>query len=300
MTGILAAVTGLALTLSQAGDAELRSSGDRPHDRGHHGDRHRHVEPDPIIIFPPVFFRRPLPLLGRPGVIYEPVIPSPWPPLGYGWWTPPVVPFDPGYVPAPEWGWNVPHPAAAQPIVPRVEPQPAGPAEPPAEEPEPRPARGSNAQSIALARRLISTGDDFFVRKNYAQASQQYRNAGRTSPVLADAFMRQGFVGVAMGNYPAAAKAFKRGLELDAESARSGFHLDRLYGENQAEKRKAIDALAAASASQLDNGELLFVLGVMLHFDGQAARAVPFFQRAVQLGGVDAPLVRGFLGEPQT
>ena len=43
------------------------------------------------------------------------------------------------------------------------------------------------------------------------------------------------------------------------------------------------------------NADLMFVLGVFLHFDGQAERARKFFAKAKELDGGRAASVDGFL-----
>jgi len=87
-----------------------------------------------------------------------------------------------------------------------------------------------------------------------------------------------------MGRYELALKALKRGLDLDPGWVRSDFRNDELYGPNQAAKRAHIDTLAKAATEGPEDPDLLFLLGVFLHFDGQADRAATFLQRADQLG----------------
>jgi hypothetical protein len=41
----------------------------------------------------------------------------------------------------------------------------------------------------------------------------------------------------------------------------------------------------------------VFLVGVHLHFDGQQARAVPFFERAARLAGGNDAHIQAFLGE---
>ena len=47
--------------------------------------------------------------------------------------------------------------------------------------------------------------------------------------------------------------------------------------------------------SQVGVAFLLFLVGVHLHFDGQAQRAEKFFQRGAELAGDDAEHIRAFM-----
>ena len=55
------------------------------------------------------------------------------------------------------------------------------------------------------------------------------------------------------------------------------------------------ESLAQAATAQPDDGDLLFLLGVILYFDGQPDRAKPFFQRAHNLNPADRANIAAFL-----
>jgi hypothetical protein len=186
--------------------------------------------------------------------------------------------------------WNYPRAGAFRPGPPR---------DVPAEEKKPAGQRGTNAESIARARRFIGLGDKMFGEGKYADSYERYRMASQAAPGLADAYFRQGWALVASGRYESAAKALKRGLELDPNWPKSDFRLDSLYGANGAEKRAHLDMLATAATQNPQDADLLFLTGVFLHFDGQAERARPFFQRAGQLGGVEAKYLKAFDRPPE-
>lgn len=172
---------------------------------------------------------------------------------------------------------------------------PAVPPSRPAREDRPAPQRGTNRDSLASAGKFIGYGDNHFAAQRYNDANQRYKNAAEVAPGLADSYFRQGFALMAMGRYEAAIKAFKRGLDLDPGWITLGFRIDTLYGENKMAKKSHLDALAkAASGEQLDP-DMLFLLGVVLYFDGQTERSAPFFQRANQLS--NSPYLTGFLGQ---
>ncbi len=160
---------------------------------------------------------------------------------------------------------------------------------------EPAVPRASNARSVALGRRFIEFGDAQFLDQKFTTAYLRYKEAVKAAPLLADAWFRQGFALVASGRYEWAARAIKRGLELDPGWPRSNFRVDILYGANRMAKQAHIDALAQAGLDEPDNADLLFLLGVMLHCDGEAPRATPFFQRALELAGGDVAHLKAFL-----
>ena len=151
----------------------------------------------------------------------------------------------------------------------------------------------ANDDAMTQARRIVALGDRHFANQRDSDALQRYKKAAETAPKLAEAHMRLAYAQVALGHYDQAAKAMKRGLVLDPKWPNSGFTNNELYGSGQLAKLSHIDKLAAAATAHPDNPDLLFLVGVYLYFDGQAERAAPFFQRAVQLGG-DGPHLKAF------
>jgi hypothetical protein len=154
--------------------------------------------------------------------------------------------------------------------------------------------RAANPETRGLAWRFISFGDMHFSNEKFGEAYQRYRKAAEIVPELAEAYFRQGFALLGCGRYEMAAKAFKRGVGLDPAWPRSGFRLNELYNANQRAKAAHLEALAAASEKDPNNGDLLFLLGISLFFDGQRDRSTPFFERAAQLAGQGDHL-KGFL-----
>lgn len=160
---------------------------------------------------------------------------------------------------------------------------------------EPVVPRASNARSVALGRRFIEFGDAQFLDQKYTTAYLRYKEAVKAAPLLADAWFRQGFALVASGRYEWAARALKRGLELDPKWPRAGFRIDLLYGDNRMARQAHLDALAQAALDDPEDPDLLFLMGVMLHCDGEAQRASPFFQRAMELAGAEIAHLKAFL-----
>ncbi len=157
------------------------------------------------------------------------------------------------------------------------------------------PVRRANQRAVDRAVKVMEIGDDHFSHQKYASANMRYREAARTAPDMAEAFFRQGFANLAQGMYESAARVFRRGLELDPDWPNAEFRVDDLYGDNRLAKAAHLDALAAAATERPDDAELMFLVGVFLHFDGQPKRAAAFFERAVKLAPDDIEHVKSFL-----
>lgn len=160
---------------------------------------------------------------------------------------------------------------------------------------DPAPERGTNAQSVALCRRCLAVGDTYFGNQKYVSAYLRYTQGTSAAPRQADAYLRQGISLIVLGRYEQAARALKRSVELDAKLDQMAFRLDDIYGPNRMAKGAHLDALAKAATDQPANSDLLFLLGIFLHFDGQTDRAKPFFQRAAQLAGEERAHLQAFL-----
>jgi len=245
-----------------------------------------------------------------------------WP----GYYPPYDYPYYPYYVYPPRYRWRYPYfvplyvPAEAMygpqalmrflgvrqvnqglPVaaVPPIGAAAQGPGANEAEGPE---RRATNERAFALGGRFIGFGDAHFANQKYRDAYQRYKKAAEAAPILADAYFRQAFALVAQGNYPQAAKAMKRGLELDPAWPSSQFRLEELYGSNEQEKTAHLGDVARAAADEPNDADLLFLLGVLFHFDGEPGRAAPLFQRAARLSGGSPDHLRGFVdlaGQPQ-
>ena len=134
--------------------------------------------------------------------------------------------------------------------------------------------RATNAQANALAWRFIGFGDARFAEQKFADANERYRKASQSAPQLADAWFRQGFALSAIGRYDLAVAAIKRGLKIEPELGQIGFR-----------PRKSSTAPINSSRTPTsmpwprppkdkpNDANLLFLVGVHLHFDGQPERA---------------------------
>jgi tetratricopeptide (TPR) repeat protein len=154
--------------------------------------------------------------------------------------------------------------------------------------------RATNADSRTRSQRFIVLGDGYFAKQSYSDASQRYKLAVQAAPDMADGYFRQGLALVALGRYDTAARSLKRGLGLQPNWAASGFRLGTLYADNGLAKAAHIEALAQ-EALRAPSSDVLFLLGVMLYFDGQGERARPFLVRSRELAAGDDAHLDGFL-----
>ncbi len=150
------------------------------------------------------------------------------------------------------------------------------------------------AKALATARNYIDFGDIHFRKQKYADAHLRYHRAVREAPELADGYFRKGYAMITQGNYDLAARALKRGLALDPAWPDSGFSSQQLYGNNDEPKRAHLDALAKAAEKAPNDPDLMFLLGVFLHFDDQPDRAAIFFGQAARLNRGDDAHLRAF------
>jgi tetratricopeptide (TPR) repeat protein len=147
--------------------------------------------------------------------------------------------------------------------------------------------RASNARTLDLARRYIDFGDGRFRAQKFHEALQRYKTAAAIAPDLADAHIRHGLASAATGKYEGAVKSIVRGLQLDPTWPTRGFALDDIYADGRAAKTGHLEALARTALADKDNGNVLYLLGVMLYLDGHPERAQKFLKRAADLLGND-------------
>jgi tetratricopeptide (TPR) repeat protein len=161
----------------------------------------------------------------------------------------------------------------------------------------PEPPRPSHPQARARARRFEHDGDEKFREKQYTRAYELYRSARRAAHDLPEVHFRIAQTLTALGHYTSAVTAIQRGLRLDPDWPASDFDLNELYGGDPLPLLSHKERLAMALRDDMDNPDLLFLLGYELFFSGDRAQARPFFERAAQLTGDPSHIVP-FLAVP--
>ncbi len=155
--------------------------------------------------------------------------------------------------------------------------------------------RYTNPDSRAKARAYMTQGDNLFQEQRYAAAAQQYRAAASLAPDLAEANWRYSHTLVAMGEYDLAVNAVKRAIAASPDITRGGFTLDSLYGTLGTAKASHLESLANR-ALESDSPNAYFLLGMTLHYSGEAQRAEKFFARAAEIQDANSPHLVAFLG----
>jgi tetratricopeptide (TPR) repeat protein len=142
--------------------------------------------------------------------------------------------------------------------------------------------RTSNLDARSKARAYMTQGDNLFREQRYAAAAQQYRAAASMAPDLAEANWRYSHTLVAMGEYDLAVNAVNRALAASSDIGRNGFTLDTLYGDVGTAKTSHLESLANR-ALETDSPNAYFLLGMTLHYSGEAVRAEKFFAKAAEV-----------------
>ena len=179
--------------------------------------------------------------------------------------------------------WNGGYAPAPQINIVAVDPPEENLAEPAAPELARPQVRIANAQFEERGRKWLTIGDRYFGQQRYRQAYLRYKDAIESAPNLGEAYLRQAQSMVAAGQYESASTAMQRYLRLEDALADVPFDLGDLYAGQNAAQAAHLEALAVEAENDAGNADLLLLLGMQLHFDGQAERARPFLRQAAEL-----------------
>lgn len=152
----------------------------------------------------------------------------------------------------------------------------------------------STEEGRRRASNYIRQGDELFARGRYLEANSVYQRATGVAADSAEAWFRQGFSYLAAGRYERAVMAIQQGVAVEPEYAQSGFRMSQLYGGNTSSLDKHLESLAQAALDSPNNADLVYLVGVALHCDGERERAAPFFAKAADLAGPDASHIAVF------
>ena len=144
--------------------------------------------------------------------------------------------------------------------------------------------RPPNREVRARAWRRIEAGDRNFREGDFRDALAHYRKSTEIDKQVAGGYFRTAFAMLALGRWTEATLSIERGLLLKPDWPDSGFVLEELY-TTPAAKRSEFRKLQIAKQQTPHNADVRFMLGVMLHFDGQAEAAEVEFRRVVELTG---------------
>lgn len=148
--------------------------------------------------------------------------------------------------------------------------------------------------------RLQAQGDQWLKRQHNAQAYAKYRDAVTAAPDRAEAYLRKSLALVAIRLYDRAIQELKRGLEIDPALRAHDESLTDIFGEdNVLAKNALLLDVSEWVREDVRDPERLFLMGALLHFDGNHSQAGPFFETAWRLGD-QGHHVTAFLRSRQT
>jgi tetratricopeptide (TPR) repeat protein len=141
-----------------------------------------------------------------------------------------------------------------------------------------------SADSIRRSIRYQAQGDEWFAKSNYLQAYGHYKQAVSAAPGRAEPRFRMAIALAATTNYSLAVDEIKRAMRIDASWPRTGARLDELWGEDNLLSKNAVLHKAAAWVGEdIRDPDRLFLMGVLLHFNGDAEKSNAFFEAAFEL-----------------
>ncbi|HVJ68888.1 MAG TPA: hypothetical protein VM510_12945 [Caulifigura sp.] len=144
--------------------------------------------------------------------------------------------------------------------------------------------------------RHMATADQQFKIGHYAGAALEYRRAIADAEDLPDNYFRLGFALACQRRYDEAVQQWKYGLMLDNSWPTRGESLTSLFGENNTfEKTSLLNRVGDYVRLDPRDPNRIFLLGVLLHFNGDQANARTLFESATRVAGNESWLT-AFLG----
>ncbi|OAI53347.1 hypothetical protein AYO47_04950 [Planctomyces sp. SCGC AG-212-M04] len=144
--------------------------------------------------------------------------------------------------------------------------------------------------------RHMATADQQFKIGHYSGAALEYRRAITDAEDLPDNYFGLGYALAAQRRYDEAVQQWKYGLMLDSSWPTRGQTLTQLFGENnQLEKQALLNRAADYVRQDPRNPDRIFLLGVLVYFDGDQTSAKTLFESAARVAGNESWLT-AFLG----
>jgi hypothetical protein len=150
-----------------------------------------------------------------------------------------------------------------------------------------RPAiRQSSPDDKVRSARAQAVGDDYLHKHNFAAAYQRYKTAVSAAPDRPEARARLAITLAAIGRYQLAAEQFKTVLEVDPLWPQTGESLMSIFGERgEFAKNSVLLKVVAWVREDIRDPDRLFLLGVLVYFDGNTGQAQTLFETALRLAG---------------
>lgn len=148
-----------------------------------------------------------------------------------------------------------------------------------------RRVRHSTPEQQAKSLHAQAQGDVWMKRLRFLNAYERYKVAQSAAGDRPEPYFRLGFSLAAVSNFDSAIKYIKQGLDLDPQWPAHGDRLDVLFGEdNRLSVLSMIERVGGWVHEDIRDPDRLFLMGVVLHFDGDT-RASEFFEAAYRLSG---------------
>lgn len=152
-----------------------------------------------------------------------------------------------------------------------------------------------SVQAMERADHFIQSGDGLFQQQRYQEALGRYKDAVAAAPTYADAHLRKGLAYLATNRPDEAVAAIKLAVQQNPDVTDAALSLDGLLGNNPAAKSSLLETNARRAVADPQNADLLFVVGVLVYFDGEKEEAARLFNAAQRaIGGGNAPHIQAF------
>lgn len=157
--------------------------------------------------------------------------------------------------------------------------------------------RPSSPEQKAKSIHAQAQGDVWMHKLKFLNAYERYKYAISAAGDRPEPYFRLGFALTSMASFDSAVKSFKQGLELDPQWPVHGDRLETIYGDdNRLTVLTVLERVGGWVREDIRDPDRLFLMGVMLHFDGDT-RASEFFEAAYRLAGYGDHLL-AFLQPP--
>jgi tetratricopeptide (TPR) repeat protein len=145
----------------------------------------------------------------------------------------------------------------------------------------PKPVSGD---ALRRSLRYQAQGDEWFAKQNYLQAYGHYKQAVSATPTRSEARFRMALALAATRNYSQAVDEIQRAMRINPKWPREGVPLDELFGaDNILSKNAVLHKLASWVGEDIRDPDRLFLMGVLLHFNGDVDKSRVFMEAAFEL-----------------
>ncbi len=155
--------------------------------------------------------------------------------------------------------------------------------------------RRSTPEGRDRADRLLAQGDALFALQRFSAASAKYRDAMAKAPDYPKPHFRLAHCSIATASFDLALTHSLMALELAGSAERVNFSLDELYRGNELTKQSHFERLQDAILREPNDGGLVFLLALTLHYDDRPWEARQQFIASQAMPGAHQAYVHLFL-----